>query len=247
MATSKRTRARTGAASPRPRATTRRASKRASKAAPLALRRTPMQARGQATFERILDATTELLQTVGTESITTNLIARAADVNVATLYQYFPNKQAVLLSLYRRQHEARAAVGERFVRGLADAADWRRDVARAVQYVAEARRAMGGVAALRLAMRSTPELLEYERTQSAEFSDSLAEELAGAGLRADKAKLVARCTVEAVAAVLDLWSIESRDRDDRIVEQAKELAIAYLAPHLDGARTARRSARRKAA
>lgn len=206
-----------------------------------------MQARGQATFERILDATTDLLKTVGTESITTNLIARAADVNVATLYQYFPNKQAVLLSLYRRQHEARSAVGERFLRGLAEAADWRREVGRAVQYVAEARREMGGVAALRLAMRSSPELLDYERKQSAEFADSLADELSAAGLRADKARLVARCTVEAVAAVLDLWSIESGDRDDRIVEQAKELAVAYLAPHLDGARGARRASRRKAA
>ncbi|MCE3286104.1 MAG: hypothetical protein K0R70_2360, partial [Steroidobacteraceae bacterium] len=39
----------------------------------LDLRRTPMQARGQATFERILDATAELLDKVGTESLTTNL------------------------------------------------------------------------------------------------------------------------------------------------------------------------------
>ena len=79
----------------------------------LDLRRTPMQARGQATFDRILDATAQLLEKVGTDALTTNLIAKAADVNVATLYQYFPNKQAVLLSLFERQSEARIALGER--------------------------------------------------------------------------------------------------------------------------------------
>src|SRR5512133_2212831 len=69
-------------------------------AAVLDLRRTPVQARGQATFERILDTTADLLESVGAEVLTTNLVAKTAGVNVATLYQYFPNKQAVLLSLF---------------------------------------------------------------------------------------------------------------------------------------------------
>ena len=90
----------------------------------LHLRRTPMQARGQATFERILDATAQLLEKVGTDTLTTNLIARAATVNVATLYQYFPNKQAVLLALFQRQSEARIELGERLLGGFADAPDW---------------------------------------------------------------------------------------------------------------------------
>jgi hypothetical protein len=51
-----------------------------------------MQARGQATFERILDATARLLDEVGTEALTTNLIARTADVNVATLYPVLPEQ-----------------------------------------------------------------------------------------------------------------------------------------------------------
>ena len=98
----------------------------------LDLRRTPMQARGQATFERILDATAQLLDKVGTDALTTNLIAKAADVNVATLYQYFPNKQAVLLSLFQRQNEARIELGERMLErhdariGLAQGAARRR-------------------------------------------------------------------------------------------------------------------------
>ena len=192
-----------------------------------------MQARGQATFERILDATARLLEDVGTEALTTNLIARTADVNVATLYQYFPNKQAVLLALFKRHNEARAEIGERSIAGIAHSPDWRRLIARGIDGVAEARRQMGGAAALRLAMRSSPDLLEHDRSQSVAIAATLANELMDAGVKPDKARLVARCSVEALNAVLDLWSIDTQCKDDRIVEQGKELVCAYLAPYFD--------------
>jgi AcrR family transcriptional regulator len=195
-----------------------------------------MQARGQATFERILDATARLLEDVGTEALTTNLIARTADVNVATLYQYFPNKQAVLLALFKRHNEARAEIGERSIAGIAHSPDWRRLVARGIDGVAEARRQMGGAAALRLAMRSSPDLLEHDRSQSVAIAATLANELVDLGVKPDKARLVARCSVEALNAVLDLWSIDTQCKDDRIVEQGKELVCAYLAPYFDKGR-----------
>lgn len=210
------------------------------KATELDLRRTPMQARGQATFERILDATAELLDKVGTEALTTNLISRTADVNVATLYQYFPNKQAVLLSLFKRQNETRVEIGKQMISGLARSPDWRSMIADGVQAVAEARRSAGGATALRLAMRSSPDLLEHDRRQSVEIAGTLSNELVEAGVKPDKALLIARCTIEALTAVLDLWSIESGGKDDRILEQAKVLLCAYLAPYFDEGNRAHR-------
>ncbi|HET7204048.1 MAG TPA: TetR/AcrR family transcriptional regulator [Steroidobacteraceae bacterium] len=206
---------------------------RRTKATELDLRRTPMQARGQATFERILDATAELLDKVGTESLTTNLISRTADVNVATLYQYFPNKQAVLLSLFKRQNETRVEIGKQMIGGLARSPDWRRMIGDGVQAVAEARRCAGGATALRLAMRSSPDLLEHDRKQSVEIAGTLSSELVEAGVKPDKAMLIARCTIEALTAVLDLWSIDSGGKDDRVLEQAKVLVCAHLEPYFD--------------
>jgi AcrR family transcriptional regulator len=222
---------------------------RRTKATELDLRRTPMQARGQATFERILDATAELLDKVGTEALTTNLISRTADVNVATLYQYFPNKQAVLLSLFKRQNETRVEIGKQMITGLARSPDWRRMIGNGVQGVAEARRNAGGATALRLAMRSSPDLLEHDRKQSVEIAGTLSNELVEAGVKPDKAMLIARCTIEALTAVLDLWSIESSGKDDRILEQAKVLVCGHLEPYFDhgmpsqGGTRGRRSAR----
>jgi AcrR family transcriptional regulator len=205
-----------------------------------------MQARGQATFERILDATAQLLDDVGTEALTTNLISRTAEVNVATLYQYFPNKQSVLLALFKRQNETRVEIGKQMISGLAHAADWRKMINNGVQAVAEARRSAGGATALRLAMRSSPDLMAHDRQQSVEIAGTLSSELVEAGVKQDKALLVARCTIEALTALLDLWSIESAGRDDRIVEQAKGLVCGYLAPYFDAGRGAAARARRTA-
>ena len=53
-------------------------------------------------MERIITATGELLLAQGLDALTTNRVADQANVNIATLYQYFPNKQALLSALVQR-------------------------------------------------------------------------------------------------------------------------------------------------
>jgi len=70
----------------------------------LSARKKPSQNRSQKTVRRILDAARQILrETGGTGSsrITTNHIARKAGVSVGSLYQYFPNTEAILFELYR--------------------------------------------------------------------------------------------------------------------------------------------------
>jgi AcrR family transcriptional regulator len=59
----------------------------------------PLQKRAFKTRQRILDATLVLLENAGIEKISTNLIASQAEVNIASLYKYFPNKHAILHEL----------------------------------------------------------------------------------------------------------------------------------------------------
>jgi AcrR family transcriptional regulator len=67
--------------------------------------RTPRQARARATVDAILIAAAHILKTEGVERVTTNRVARLAGVSVGSLYQYFPNKQAVLAALQERYAE----------------------------------------------------------------------------------------------------------------------------------------------
>jgi AcrR family transcriptional regulator len=56
--------------------------------------------------EAILEATVQVLVSIGKERLTTTRVAERAGVSVGTLYQYFPNKTALLQAALRRHLEA---------------------------------------------------------------------------------------------------------------------------------------------
>jgi len=64
-------------------------------------RKTPVQARSTASVSAILEATIQVLLDVGKERLTTTRVAARAGVSVGTLYQYFPNKSALLQAVLR--------------------------------------------------------------------------------------------------------------------------------------------------
>jgi AcrR family transcriptional regulator len=59
----------------------------------------PGQARSQETVNIILEASTRILESEGLRGFNTNAIAAKAGVSVGSLYQYFPNKDAIVLAL----------------------------------------------------------------------------------------------------------------------------------------------------
>jgi AcrR family transcriptional regulator len=64
-------------------------------------RKSPVQARSAASVDAILKATVQVLLRVGKEKLTTTRVAARAGVSVGTLYQYFPNKTALLRAAMR--------------------------------------------------------------------------------------------------------------------------------------------------
>jgi AcrR family transcriptional regulator len=65
-------------------------------------RKSPVQARSAASVDAILEATIQVLLGVGKERLTTTRVALRAGVSVGTLYQYFPNKSALLQAALKR-------------------------------------------------------------------------------------------------------------------------------------------------
>ena len=65
-------------------------------------RRQPTQDRAKETVNAILDAVIRLLKRGGVSAITTNSIAETAGVSIGSVYQYFPNKQAIFIALHER-------------------------------------------------------------------------------------------------------------------------------------------------
>jgi AcrR family transcriptional regulator len=80
-------------------------------------RKLPKQARSGATVEAILQAAAQIFELHGYAAGTTNRIAERAGVSIGSLYQYFPNKDAILLALVHRHiAEGTAALGPHFER-----------------------------------------------------------------------------------------------------------------------------------
>jgi AcrR family transcriptional regulator len=66
------------------------------------MRKDPRQPRAQATLDAILSAAAHVLVEQGYDRATTNRIAEVAGVSIGSLYQYFPNKDAVVAALCER-------------------------------------------------------------------------------------------------------------------------------------------------
>jgi AcrR family transcriptional regulator len=68
-------------------------------------RKKPRQARSRATVDSVLTATARVLVRRGYDGLTTNQVAAAAGVSIGSLYQYFPNKAALVGALIERHVE----------------------------------------------------------------------------------------------------------------------------------------------
>ncbi|RUU11015.1 TetR/AcrR family transcriptional regulator [Mesorhizobium sp. USDA-HM6] len=65
----------------------------------ISTRKQPKQARATELVEAILQAATQVLASEGAQRFTTTRVAEKAGVSVGSLYQYFPNKAALLFRL----------------------------------------------------------------------------------------------------------------------------------------------------
>src|SRR5690606_23907387 len=71
------------------------------------------QARGERRIAQLLEAAASVFTTTGYTAASTNAIAREAGVSPGTLYQFFPNKEAIAIELGSRlMHEMRETYGE---------------------------------------------------------------------------------------------------------------------------------------
>jgi AcrR family transcriptional regulator len=90
------------------------------KAMALNPRRLPHQARAKVTREAIVEAAAHIITKGGLAAYNTNAVAERAGVSIGSLYQYFPNKDALMVALIDRQQAQQLARVEYALRTLPD-------------------------------------------------------------------------------------------------------------------------------
>ena len=190
-------------------------------------RKSPAQKRAKEKVQLILQVTAELLNVSVLEGFSTNKIARAAGINVATLYQYFPNKQSIIYALYQQWLDEIAAGYDAVEAQCYLQVDWETFFTRLHQSRAQV--SLGPLAEINLdRMMSTSEALsELDRTHAEQVSQRMVRYLKGYGSNWSKQRLMKLSLL-----IYELsWAANYRiaEQSGRDVKQTREWStIAHL-------------------
>jgi AcrR family transcriptional regulator len=69
----------------------------------LSPKKRPLQARSRATYDALIEAAAHILEARGLDGLNTNSVAERAGASIGSLYQYFPNKDALVAALIERE------------------------------------------------------------------------------------------------------------------------------------------------
>ena len=198
------------------------------------LRRPPSQARGQRRVEAILAAAAALFDEVGYDAATTNAIAARASTAIGSLYQFFPDKEAILRALVDRYLRELRAIFDEALDPQALRLPLPALLDRAIDPLAGFYAAHRGVRPLVRGVAPGTPLGAAGAALHAAFVDRVDTILAARApiLEVERRRLVAAIVVELVKAALPLATADDGGRRDAVVAEVKRLLLAYLGPIL---------------
>ncbi|MBP7702258.1 MAG: TetR family transcriptional regulator [Phenylobacterium sp.] len=199
----------------------------------MAARARPQQTRSQATLERILALSAQLLEEVGLKGFNTNLLAQRGDMSVRAIYRYFPNKWAILVAMADRLRLLeRAWIGD--LRHLAVLEDWREVVDRSIDGYFVAASHYTGYAALRAASQASPELRRLDDEISLELTEDLAAGLQELGVDLPEPRLNALCQtiMQSANRILEIALLAPPAEAELLVGELKRMITNLLADYV---------------
>jgi AcrR family transcriptional regulator len=179
----------------------------------------------------MLDAAEELLVAEGPGALTTTRVAAAAGVSVGSLYQYLPDKEAIVEALAGRY----LAEFEGLMEALAEEASaaperWTDPVGRLLDAFAQRYRERPGYRALWFGREMTPGLRAADRDNKAALAAGLERVLRALGLREDAPLQTAALAGVLVADALLQEAFRSDGQgEEALIGEAKRVLRLYLA------------------
>jgi AcrR family transcriptional regulator len=205
------------------------------RAIPTNPRKSASQERSRATVQALLDATARVLTKEGYDRASTNRIAATAGVSVGSLYQYFPNKEALVAALVARHNREMLDLLREALKEVASL-DLATAIAKLVRAAVDAHRVDPALHRVfdeqvpRMGQLAKIEALEGETFQLVRsYLEQRRHELSVRDL--DSATSILVTTVEALTHqfVIHRPGAPARDRD-RFIDEVTRLVVGYLQP-----------------
>ncbi|MBM0275590.1 TetR family transcriptional regulator [Micromonospora tarensis] len=191
----------------------------------------------------MLDACAELVDEVGYEGLTTTLLAERAEVAIGSVYQFFPDKRAIVQALTLRTMESYLQrLDERFASD--EMTHWWDGVDAGIDEYITMHRTVPGFRTLHFGDVVDLHLLDEQRDNNGVIADQLARVLTERFGLTDVPQLrfVLEIAVEAADALIKLAFRRKSDGDERVLQEAKALIREYLHRQVDGPESGRSSA-----
>ena len=205
------------------------------RAIPTIPRKSASQQRSRVTVEALLDATARVLTRDGYDRASTNRIAATAGVSVGSLYQYFPNKEALVAALVARHNREMLDLLREALKEVASL-DLATAIAKLVRAAVDAHRV--DPALHRVFDEQVPrmgQLAKIEALQGETFRlvrSYLEERRDEVSVRdLDSATSILVTTVEALTHQFVIHRPGAPERDrDRFIDEVTRLVVGYLQP-----------------
>jgi AcrR family transcriptional regulator len=194
------------------------------------LRRAPQQARSRARVRRLLEAADHIVATEGFAALTIRRLADDADVRIGTIYQFFPDKDALVDALARRY----IALFDTMIEALvaeAESQRWDDVVDTVIDAAIALYRSHPGYVAIWAGRHLSPALQQADDANNAAIASGLRRILIAQHDLEDSEALVRSCqvAVQTTDALLQLAFRLDPDGDQAILDEARRLQRLYLA------------------
>jgi AcrR family transcriptional regulator len=178
--------------------------------------------------QRALLAAEQIIVEEGLDALSTRAVAAAADLPVATLYQYFEDRDAIIKALIERQVEA---MDERLSAAVVaiDHYSVRTLVATTVDAYVAGYRDYPSFVVLWFQGRVNADIADYVRTRTHRIADEMRAFCVGAGIiDPDTGELPLRLAGEMIDAFLAVAYSRDLRGDRRVVREGVEMIAGYL-------------------
>ena len=192
------------------------------------LRRQPVQQRSAKRVEKMLEACAELVGELGYDGVTTTLIAERAGVAVGSLYQFFPDKRAVVQALTQRNLDYfMTEIGRRL--DEADLAHWYDGADLIFDIYVQMYREVPGFRRLRFGDVVDLRLIDGERDNNTVIADGMAGFLSDRfDVAFEEIRLPVAVANEIADGILNLAFRRGLFPEDTVIAEAKAVVRSYL-------------------
>lgn len=193
------------------------------------LRKQPVQQRSAKRVEQMLEACAALIDELGYDGVTTTLIAERAGVAVGSLYQFFPDKRAVVQALTKRHLDHFTSEIERRL-DWEHLEHWWHGVDTIIDIYVEMYRTIPGFSRVRFGDVIDIRLIEDGRDNNSVIAEQIAKVVAGKG-NLPVESLYKQITVASDIgdAILALAFRRKLFGEEEMINEAKQVVRAYLA------------------